>query len=434
MPPGANCEVEFISSLVTDRITGETLLNPRASSFSVFDQYLRTYDVQSVNTCGNDNERRPVDRIFTLNKFSFNSAHTFLLHRAVSYSAGLIDHFFRGRIEINPPDEGVYGILDHSAIARHEFTRIKLKAKNVTRPLQTPSGEQPQEIGAGKLHAVALYTLNPCYQDDLSGEINQFVVIPSGCTWAIYTSGAKEISVSQPIAIDGLSSVENMPFTFDFSDDPIPINVRDLILQVVYTEGVLGEEQDAIAVGTVNLSEPTYLTVFNNTDYFAIDGELHTPEEIRSDPELRARVDLDGDGDVDDQDIDIDPVPMHDVRIAVDDYLTGPATLQPKNYFRIAVLTGWPDRFPFRFPVYTEYRFPDGFTDFALHNVLPLQNQLEREPTRLSAIARSRGFYHWYLLWIFKSHGDGDVPVNAIQSLPDLSGDPGPTPITVTFN
>lgn len=39
-----------------------------------------------------------------------------LAPRAVAYSAGLIDYFFRGRMEIAPPDDDVYAILDHAAL------------------------------------------------------------------------------------------------------------------------------------------------------------------------------------------------------------------------------------------------------------------------------------------------------------------------------
>jgi hypothetical protein len=50
----------------------------------------------------------------SLNYMNYDAAADLLLPRAVAYSAGLIDYFFRGRLEISLPDEGVYGAVDHS--------------------------------------------------------------------------------------------------------------------------------------------------------------------------------------------------------------------------------------------------------------------------------------------------------------------------------
>ena len=55
--------------------------------------------------------------------------------------------------------------------------------------------------------------------------------------------------------------------TFDFSADPIPVNATDLFIQVVY-RGQLGEETDGIAVGNLDVQEPTFFAAWNNTDYY----------------------------------------------------------------------------------------------------------------------------------------------------------------------
>ena len=91
--------------------------------------------------------------------------------------------------------------------------------------------------------------------------------------------------------------------------------------------GSLGSETDAVVIGMLNISEPTYLMVFNNTDYFGLDGVFYTPGEIRDDPALLAKVDFNGDGV---EDIDLDPVPIHNIRYGVSGtFWTGPATIQP---------------------------------------------------------------------------------------------------------
>lgn len=80
-------KMHFIGTQVTDtNIPSESRVNPRTSSFSIFDSDLETWNSK---------------RTFTLNRFNYDTAHQFLLPRAVAYSAGLINYFFRGRIEVS---------------------------------------------------------------------------------------------------------------------------------------------------------------------------------------------------------------------------------------------------------------------------------------------------------------------------------------------
>lgn len=70
-----------------------------------------------------------------------------LIPRAVGYSAGLLNYFFRGKIEITPPDQYVYSITDGSETPytddygneQQQFTKIKANLKNKT----------PNELMAG---------------------------------------------------------------------------------------------------------------------------------------------------------------------------------------------------------------------------------------------------------------------------------------------
>jgi hypothetical protein len=52
---------------------------------------------------------------------------------------------------------------------------------------------------------------------------------------------------------------------FDFTNDPIPINATDLFIQVAY-RGPLGDEADGIAVGSIDVSEPSYENYLAMTD------------------------------------------------------------------------------------------------------------------------------------------------------------------------
>lgn len=242
-----------------------------------------------------------------------------MLPRAVGYSAGMIDFFFRGRIKVEAPQDGVFAITDQ-AIAHtvdadgyprctntvppsvggepplcvagnvFGFTKVRLKIRNDT-PAIVESGTgttvhqdlattlfAPGPSGP-RLVAVARYHRNLCYQPSLSGETvvdYQGNVTPAACANGD-RSPYQEISVSSPQGVNAtdLNGTTSIPVTFDFTDSPIPINATDLFVQVVY-RGPLGEEPDGIAVGRFDLREPSYLTLWNNTDYAGCNGNWVT--------------------------------------------------------------------------------------------------------------------------------------------------------------
>ena len=140
-------EIWFISTTVSDSdLPSLTAVNPKTSTFSIFDE-----DLSAIGS----------DWTFTLNTFNFREAQRLLIPRAVGYSAGLIDYFFRGTMEIMPPDEKVYGIVDHSTIHQTDplvgyvgFDTIKLKLRNTT-----PN----EDMIGGTLVAVAKFHRNGCY-------------------------------------------------------------------------------------------------------------------------------------------------------------------------------------------------------------------------------------------------------------------------------
>ena len=95
--------IDFYWTDVRDWYLGITDINKRAASLSIFDQDLQRYNTPVININDPDD---PTDdtieyRTFTLNRFNFDEAHKFLIPRAVAYSAGLIDYFFRGRIDLD---------------------------------------------------------------------------------------------------------------------------------------------------------------------------------------------------------------------------------------------------------------------------------------------------------------------------------------------
>ena len=261
--PGTNLVgvLYFYSSTVTDALSGQpSAVNGRALSSSLFDPDLQTYSTQVPK------------RFFALNRFTFDAAHQYLIPRAVGYSAGLINYFFRGQMEITPPDEGAYGIVDHTIENQRDasgFRKIKLKIRNIT-----PGGTDPQgqalvepipDNSSGTLVAIVKFHRNNCYQPDLSGEYGA-----PGIDWQICRSQFEDAVASQPIPVPNGVNQDATPVTFTFSA-PIPINATDLYLQTVY-RGPLGDEPDAVMVATKDISEPTYDYIFNTWDQYMYCG------------------------------------------------------------------------------------------------------------------------------------------------------------------
>jgi hypothetical protein len=248
---GSNCPKVFVQNpTATMTFYGNVIVdnyqpllatfNKRASTDSIFNSDL-TFAGSSP--------------IFTLNSLNFDAAHAFLIKRAVGYSSGLIDYFFRGKMEISLPDEGVYSVLDHNDLASNAkdtggFTKIKLKIQNLT---PRGAGIEPMGLTGGKLKAVVKFHRNNCYVSDLSGEYGS-----PGMDWNTCREKDEEIVVSSEIdAPLGIDDVHPSRVTFMFPT-PIPINATDLFLQVVY-QGPLGDEPKAVVVATKDISEPSYI-------------------------------------------------------------------------------------------------------------------------------------------------------------------------------
>jgi hypothetical protein len=124
-----------------------------------------------------DFEITPQDPVYTLDRATFDDFVSLLIPRAVAYSTGLLNYFFRGQLEISLPDEGVYAVLDHALASGNDatvvgFSKLKVKIRNTTPPGTDPQGNvSPETMDAsGTLVAVAKFHRNQCYAADLSGE------------------------------------------------------------------------------------------------------------------------------------------------------------------------------------------------------------------------------------------------------------------------
>ncbi len=184
-----------------------------------------------------------------------------LIPRAVGYSAGLLDYFFRGNIEITLPDSGVYAQTNNPATG---FTQITLLARNTT-----PDNEQMNdgtiELVVGYRRAIDDPFLN--YPEDYpfqaENEIS-YIVVP-------------EKNGVRSIPRDGL-----VELTFDLSQKPIPLWAINVFIRLIY-HGWLGNEEGAVVVGFKDISEPSPVDIFNDMDKICLNGSLYTagsPEAI----------------------------------------------------------------------------------------------------------------------------------------------------------
>lgn len=179
--------VTFFGNTITDAYSGKTFENSRMTTYSIFDK---------------DLQARELAPAFTLNRANYNKMAEYLLPRAVGYSAGLLNYFFRGRMDIvkdqntsgsyiikNGSDEMMDGVFslyyDDVNDKRYLVNSWNLSGSNAIPPhgqsspvsFAKPTSPQPKEKGK--------YTL--VFQGKLGNEIGAGVgkVVSGLCdgTW-----------------------------------------------------------------------------------------------------------------------------------------------------------------------------------------------------------------------------------------------------------
>jgi hypothetical protein len=148
-------------------------------------------------------------------------------------------YVFQRTLEITPPDENVYSIVDANQTDPY-FTSIKAKVKNAS-----PS----EALQNGVIQAVAKYKTNI---DDA-----EFIY-----------------SVSASRSLSSLAAKQATEVQFDFSNDPIPVDVTDLYLQVIF-KGTIGGENNAVAIVLKDISEPTPIDISSDTDRICLYGSFY---------------------------------------------------------------------------------------------------------------------------------------------------------------
>jgi hypothetical protein len=183
---------------------------------------------------------------------------TYLLPRAIGYSAGILDYFFRGKVKIEAPDRFAYALATYVEGNTGHFTQVRFKVSNDT---DYPNTSEDTD-GPGQMWAVVRY------RTPLSG--NLFENPNANLSSPVYA-----VSTPQTVAL----TRDPTEVVFDFTANPIPTNAADVYLNVVW-QGRLGQEDGAIMVGAKDLFEPDPLTFGNGTDYDCFNSTLYHVADI----------------------------------------------------------------------------------------------------------------------------------------------------------
>lgn len=252
---------------------------------------------------------------YTLTPQIYQATANLAVPRAIAYSAGILNYFFRGKLAVSAPPDKIVAVLNQGAqhtmnaqgypcvgTASNDgcpvfgFQTIRVNVQNLTTAITEPNAgtavaQKLSATAAGDpsdpgftgpaLVAIARYHRNTCYKPDLSGERQQayatppttgLITEPTCSSGQIVRTPYQETSVSKSLAVSA-ATLNGAAFEgrFDFAADPIPVNATDLFVQIVY-RGPMGDtgamEPDAIAMGTLDVREPLFAAYWNNTDYF----------------------------------------------------------------------------------------------------------------------------------------------------------------------
>ncbi len=208
--------VEIIRGDVSDTLTGSQD-RARLSTYGLWDQFL---------------EQQGATPQYTLSRANYDDMADLLIPRAVAYSAGLLNHFFRGRIE--PEIE--------------QYSGGTVTMKIINRSLSDTLFELS---GVNELAVVYTY-------QDTTGEKYGVSVNP------VSLASGDDIAAGEKSA---------QAYIFDFNP-AIPIDAQDLKLQIVY-RGKLGNEEDGIAVGSIEMSSPGFIFTPSSVPADGITGTRH---------------------------------------------------------------------------------------------------------------------------------------------------------------
>jgi len=149
-------------------------------------------------------------------------------------------------------------------------------------------------MAAGTLAAVVKFRRNSNYTDALTMEPGSPEVMAQmgddvtsltaerGASDEIIVATAVFDAFGNPVA-PGSVTLSSTPqeFSFQFTNELLPLNATDVYLQIVW-QGTLGVESNAVVATTIDISEPTYVSVFNASDYISVGSKLKTRLELNT--------------------------------------------------------------------------------------------------------------------------------------------------------
>lgn len=247
---------------------------------------------------------------FRVDDECFEEYSQHLFPRAVAYSKALLDYFFRGTIGITAPASGVYG----TAPLNGTFNEIRLNAVNSSATGELMSNGTIQLIVKYKLAAT-----DPYQSAQVAVGQETYIIVPE-------KNGKTTIPPGTPTElVFDLSMATPNPAS-------IPLWATNVYLQVVF-KGQLGNESNAVAVGFADISEPTPVDVYNNTDYVCLNNQWYHAGSAAA----LAITDTNNDGKADRT--DIYPHNISNIGIQFGPAGSAPqATLQHNNLFSSPVL------------------------------------------------------------------------------------------------
>lgn len=139
--PGS-CNILEVETNVQDLENGANSgTNYAASSYSIFDQDLKKNN-QCFSVTNPSGNPISICDVYSVNAINFQSDWGFLLPTAVAYSSGLIDYFFRGRLDVQPdpatPGNYIVTNLSTYALSNGAVTFYYDDADGNRHPLSSP--------------------------------------------------------------------------------------------------------------------------------------------------------------------------------------------------------------------------------------------------------------------------------------------------------
>ena len=340
------------------------------------------------------------EEVWTLTSRNFDAHADILLPRAVGYSAGFLDRFLRGRIEISAPGRQYYARTDQRKAdgSPGTFDFLVVGLRNATPDFEMPTQTAvPQPITSGTMTLIARYHRNGCYDKELNGEFDENFVIPKfpPCSFFEYR-GEEEISVSnEKVLAEVIPSDFPLDFVFDFTDKPIPVDARDITLRILFESEVGGQQE--IIVGSKDISEPNFVSMINSTDYYNLNGTLYPAQQILDSDALLSQVDPD----LAVARQQVTPGPVDNIRFSINGEPVASVTSLPVHgYNRFAILTD-PGN------INLSVRTGQGLTESTIDGGA-FQSFLDKDAGgyRVSLIKKFRGLNYFFIFFSIKSTGD----------------------------